>query len=137
MGHGAYHVFFHENRRESPEGGREIPRTGREDEDGVLRPFEDWFNGLSDSDQICWAYGITPSQYDDLAATEIWYDVTYKLRVRLGEVTVNHLQQHYSMVKILSQAFGGKDESKTVKVNEMTSAKEAVTSLNDFFGGKS
>jgi hypothetical protein len=61
--------------------------------------------------------------------------VTYKLRVRLGEATVGHLQQHYTMVKILSAAFGGDKKSDAVKVNDMKSSAEAVTSLNQFFTG--
>lgn len=69
-----------------------------------------------------------------MASTEIWYDVTYRLRVRLGEVTIGHLQQHYSMVKVLSQAFGGgKDDSGTIKVNDMK-PDQAVSRLNEFFG---
>jgi len=39
------------------------------------------------------------------------------------------------MVKILSQAFGGDGKSDTINVNEMKSSAEAVTSLNQFFGG--
>ena len=76
-----------------------------------------------------------PSQYEHLASTEIWYDVTYKLRVRLGEATIGHLQHHYSMVKVLSSAFGGDGKDKNVvKVNDMKSGAEAVAALNDFFG---
>jgi len=81
---------------------------------------------------VCWAYGITPSHYDDLASTEIWYDVTYRLRVRLGEATIGYLQQHFSMVKVLSQAFGGGSSDATV-VNDMK-PNQAVSALNDFFG---
>jgi hypothetical protein len=70
-----------------------------------------------------------------LAYKEIWYDVTYRLRVKLGESTVSHLQHYYSMVKVLSQAFGGgKDKGDVVKVNDMRSGAEAVAALNNFFG---
>ena len=134
MDDGTHHVFFYENRREDSDSGRKVSRDGGEDE--VLRPFRDWFDTLSEEDQVCWAYGVRPSDYCELAATEIWYDVTYKLRVRLGESTVGHLQQHYSMVKILSQAFGGESKSNAVKVNDMKSSSEAVTSLNNFFNGR-
>ena len=114
MDDGTRHVFFYENRREDEGGGRKVSGHGEDDE--VLRPFREWFESLSDDDQICWAYGINPSQYQELARNEVWYDVTYKLRVRLGEATVGHLQQHYSMVKILSAAFGGDSKSNAVKV---------------------
>lgn len=83
---------------------------------------------------MCWAYGITPSQFDDLASTEIWYDVTYRLRVRLGEATIGHLQQHYTMVKVVSGLFGEGKDKNMVKVNDMKSATEAVSALNNFFG---
>lgn len=76
-----------------------------------------------------------PSQYEDRMAEEIWYDVTYRLRVRLGEVTINHLQSHYSMVKILSQAFGSNKLTDGVKVNDMQ-PEQAVSALNNFFAGK-
>ena len=128
MGDGTHHVFFYENSHRDATGGGKVSGTGKEDDD-VLRPFRDWFSSLSDSDQICWAYGILPSNYDDLASTEIWYDVTYRLRVRLGEVTIGHLQQHYSMVKVLSQAFGGKPDAEPSKM----SAAQAVRGLNEMF----
>jgi hypothetical protein len=40
------------------------------------------------------------------------------------------------MVKVLSQAFGGGSgkEEGVVKVNEMRSASEAASALNNFFG---
>lgn len=133
MDDGPHHVFFYENSRADGGDGKQVSRPDKEED--VLRPFRDWFDSLTDSDQICWAYGILPSEYDDLANTEIWYDVTYRLRVRLGEVTVNHLQQHYSMVKVLSSAFGGDGKDKNVvKVNDMKSGAEAVSALNNFFG---
>lgn len=63
----------------------------------------------------------------------MWYDVTYTVRVKLGETTVNHLQQHYTMVKILAAAFGSdKKSSGGVVINDLPPEK-AATTLNDFF----
>lgn len=133
MGLGSCYVFFYENGREDQQVGPKVPR-GDEADESVLGPFRDWFESLSNLEQVCWAYGITPSEYDDLASTEIWYDVTYKLRVRLGETTVGHLQQHYTMVKVISQALGGSEKKPSIKVNDMASPEQAVNQLNDFFG---
>ena len=133
MGYGARHVFFYENGHQNANSGGQVSGNAGKDDD-VLKPFRDWFDTLSNADQICWAFGIRPSQYDHLAGTEIWYDVTYQLRVRLGETTINHLQQHFTMVKILAQAFGGSDKKDVVKINDMAPQK-AVSTLNSFFGG--
>lgn len=69
-----------------------------------------------------------------LAKEEIWYDVTYRIRVRLGETTVNHLQQHYTMVKIVGAVFGKQKASDgAIKVNDLP-PEQAVSQLNQFFG---
>ena len=134
MGGGSCYLFFYENSQEDEAVGRQSSRHAREDGD-VLKPFRGWFEGLPDRDQICWAYGIRPSEYNRLISKEIWYDVTYQLRVRLGETTISYLQQHYSMVKILSQAFGSDDKSsdkESILVNDLPPETAAQT-LNNFF----
>lgn len=131
MGHGAYHVFFYTDGRPDAEKNLPVSRDGEDDD--VLKPFREWYEGLDNVEQVCWSYGIKPSDYDLLASTEIWYDVYYQIKVRLGEITASHLQQHYAMLQVLGKALGGDTKSKPGrKVNDMN-PEEAVRTLDEFF----
>lgn len=65
----------------------------------------------------------------------IWYDVQWKIKTRLNDLTMNHLQQFNCMAEILSGAFGGgkdKNKSEPVKINDLP-AEEAVARMNEVF----
>lgn len=72
-----------------------------------------------------------PSDYMDLIWTTFWYDVVFKIKLKAGEITTNHLQMYNIMAEILSAAFGEKKQ-KPVKVNDM-SPEAAVNGLNQLF----
>lgn len=72
-----------------------------------------------------------PSEYNNLIWTTFWYDVVFKIKLKTGEVTTNHLQMYNIMAEILAAAFGEKKQ-KPIKVNDME-ANQAVNALNDFF----
>lgn len=59
--------------------------------------------------------------------------MVYKIKLKTGEFSTNHLQFYNSMAEILSAAFGGDKEKKDViNVNDM-SPDQAVSQLNAFF----
>ncbi len=73
-----------------------------------------------------------PSDYYDLIWEKFWYDVVFKIKLKTGEVTTNHLQMYNIMAEILAAAFGEKKKEKPIKVNELNE-NQAVNSLNEFF----
>lgn len=72
-----------------------------------------------------------PSGYNDLIWDVFWYDVVFKIKLKTGETTTNHLQMYNIMAEILAAAFGEKKQQ-PVKVNEM-SPDAAVNGLNQLF----
>jgi hypothetical protein len=87
---------------------------------------------MDNEEQVCWAFDILPSQYNDLVFTTIWYDVVYKIKLKTGEFSTNHLQFYNSLAEIVTAAFGGEKKPEPKKVNEMN-PDQAVKELNDFF----
>ena len=61
----------------------------------------------------------------------IWYDVDYKMKMKLGELTNNHLQIYNTLGEIASAIFGGKksDKPEPIKINDL-SAEAAVATMN-------
>lgn len=72
-----------------------------------------------------------PSEYEPLIWSTCWYDVVYRIRLKIGEFSTNHLQFYNSMAEILSTAFGEK-KKEAIKVNDMA-PDQAVNELNNFF----
>lgn len=63
----------------------------------------------------------------------IWYDAQWKLKSRLNDLSMNHLQHFNSMAEILSSAFGGsKDKGEPVKINDLP-ADQAIATMNAVF----
>lgn len=57
--------------------------------------------------------------------------MVYKIKLKIGEFSTNHLQFYNSLGEIVGAVFGEK-KAAPVKVNDM-SPENAVQSLNDFF----
>lgn len=72
-----------------------------------------------------------PSEFSDLVWSTFWYDVVFKIKLKTGEVTTNHLQMYNIMAELLAAAFGDKKKD-PIKVNEMA-PEAAVNSLNNLF----
>lgn len=72
-----------------------------------------------------------PSEYNDFIWSIFWYDVVFKIKLKTGEITTNHLQMYNIMAELLSAAFGEK-KKEAVKVNDL-SPDAAVNGLNQLF----
>lgn len=64
----------------------------------------------------------------------IWYDVDYKMKLKLNELTNNHLQIYYTLGEIASAIFGSKksDKPEPIKINDL-SPEAAVDTMNKIF----
>jgi len=89
---------------------------------------------MSHEEQVCWSFDLMPSQYEDLIWSHIWYDVTYRIKLKIDTVSTNHLQYYNSMADIVSSIFGEdkKNKPEPKKVNDMA-PDQAVQELNDLF----
>jgi len=101
--------------------------------ESVLRVVEEWFSGLSPIEQFCWAFDILPSEATSLMWTTIWYDVNYKIKIRLDVVSRDHLQIFNTLAEILSSALGGKkNKGEPTVINDLP-PEVAVAKMNEVF----
>jgi hypothetical protein len=59
--------------------------------------------------------------------------VLYKIRLKTGEFSTNHLQFYNSIAEVVAAVFGDKKKDAPIKVNDMA-PEQAVNELNNFFG---
>jgi len=65
--------------------------------------------------------------------TTIWYDVNYKIKIRLDVVSRDHLQIFNTLAEILSSALGGKkNKGEPTVINDLP-PEVAVAKMNEVF----
>lgn len=141
MGRGACDPFFSfhgaGDEGDSPEVSESTERSSTPRK-SVLEVTEKWFDSLNEIEQLCWAFDILPSQAAQFQWQVIWYDVIYKIKIKLNELTTNHLQYYMSLIEVVGALFGGQKDDKTpnkegaLRVNDMP-PEEAVEKLNALF----
>lgn len=128
MGGRPPNAFYDVHRPKNPSGGGKVSGPSR----SILKPVEEWFGELKNDEQICWAFDILPSEYNNMIWTTCWYDVHYKIKLKMGEFSTNHLQFYNSLAEIVGALFGSDKKSEPIKVNDMA-PEQAVNELNKFF----
>jgi hypothetical protein len=105
VGAAAPHGFFLETvpagagQREGAGAGNSGPRvTG------------DWLKSLKFEDSICWAFGLVPSELDDLFERVSYRDLKTKIRLRAEEKTADTMQAFETLAIVVSKALGGGDK---------------------------
>lgn len=129
MGGRPHYAFYDVHRPKDTPGGGKVSGSGSK---SILKPVEDWFKELDNVEQICWAFDVLPSDFNNLSWSTCWYDVEFKMKLKMGELSTGHLQYYNSLAEIVGALFSTKKEKESIKVNDM-SPEMAVSELNNFF----
>jgi hypothetical protein len=127
---GTFNQFFSET---ASSGSASSTKADSENEG--LSAFRSWFEALSYTEQICWAFNVVPSELVKVYWRYSFNDMKYKLRVSAGEAMANHAQFFETLAKVVSNALGGGSKSGTPKgVKPVQTADQALQQFAAVFG---
>ena len=59
---------------------------------------------------MCWVLGCFEDELEPLYWQRSYRELTARLKLKIGEFTVSHLQQAYGVAQVAAMVFGGKKD---------------------------
>jgi hypothetical protein len=60
---------------------------------------------------VCWAFGIVPSEFEELSWRVSFTDIRFQLNIQLSLEQMRGIQTFQAVAEVLAAAFGGKKNS--------------------------
>lgn len=129
MGSRTCYLFFREEDGGSGQTRRPVRENSAETPTSAVLS---WFGSLSFTDAICWGFGITEGDLNDIYWTYARREIQQKLQLKIGELTSTIMSHHNSMALLLNAALGsGKPKPPTVHDPNVKNLAEGHGSVED------